>query len=96
MEPLPQRPSTDVDVVVVVVVMVRCLSCDWSRMEVCKEASEAVLPSRKLPLLIGVLAAEKDSVFLGVGAWLRDNVRELRFDCCFLLRGVLVSLLVLV
>lgn len=89
----PQCPSTNVDVVVVVVVeVVRCLRWGWSRMEACREASDAVLCtvlSCTLLLLIGVLTAEKESVFLGVGAWLRDKDRELILDCCFLLRSVL-------
>lgn len=42
-----------------------------------------------LLLLIGVLTAEKERVFLGVAAWLRDRDKELELDCCFLLRSVL-------
>lgn len=47
-----------------------------------------LLPCEML-LLTGVLAAEKESIFLGVAAWLRDKDRELELDCCFLLRSVL-------
>lgn len=42
-----------------------------------------------MPLLAGVLAAEKERVFLGVAAWLRDKDRPPELDCCFLLRSVL-------
>lgn len=84
----PQCPSTDMEVVVVVVVMVRCLSWVWSRMELCREASDTVLLSWKpLLLLIGVLTAEKERFFIGVAGWLRDKDSEL--DGCFLLRSVL-------
>lgn len=85
----PQRPSTEVVVVVVVVVMVRCFRWDWSRMEVSREPSDAVsLLWTTLLLLTGVLTAEKESVFLGVAAWLRDKDRP-ELDCSFLLRSVL-------
>lgn len=89
----PQCPSTNVEVVVVVVVeMVRCLRWGWSRMEVCREASDPVLCtvlSWKSLLLIGVLTAEKESVFLGVAAWLRDKDRDPKLDWSFLLLCVL-------
>lgn len=86
----PQCPSTEVEVVVVVTV--RCLRWDWSMMEVSREASDAVLLSWTtllLLLLTGVLTAEKERVFLGVAAWLRDKDRPAELDCCFLLRRVL-------
>lgn len=88
----PQCPSTEEEVVVVVVVTVRCLRWDWSTMGVSKEASDAVLLSWTMTLLLlftGVLTAEKERVFLGVAAWLRDRDRPLELDCCFLLRSVL-------
>ena len=44
-----------------------------------------------LLLLIGVLAAEKERVFLGVAAWLKERDRELELDCCFLPRSALES-----
>lgn len=75
----------------VVVVTVRCLRWDWSRVEVSKEPSDAVLPSWMmlllLLLLIGVFAAEKERVFLGVAAWLKGKDSEVELDCCFLLRS---------
>lgn len=89
----PQRPSTEVVVVVVVVVMARCFRWDWSRVEVSREPSDAVLLFWTtllllLLLLTGVLTAEKERVFLGVAAWLRDKDRP-ELDCGFLLRSVL-------
>lgn len=60
-------------------------------MEVSKEPSDAVLPSWMmlllLLLLIGVFAAEKERVFLGVAAWLKGKDSEVELDCCFLLRS---------
>lgn len=71
------------------VVMVRCLSWAWVRMEV-SDAVLCELFSSKLLFVIGVLTAEKESVFRGVATWLRDKDRELKLDCCcFLLLSVL-------
>lgn len=82
----PECPSRQLNVVAVVTV--RCLGRDWSRL-VSWAASVAVLLSSKMPLLTGVLTAEKERVFLGVAAWLRDKDRPPELDCCFLLRSVL-------
>lgn len=83
---LPDCPSTLVNVCVVVTV--RCLRRGSSRL-VNRAASVAVLLSWTRPLLTGVLTAEKERVFLGVAAWLRDRDRPPELDCCFLLRSVL-------
>lgn len=69
-------------------VTVRCLRRDCSR-PLSRAASVTVLLSSTMPLLAGVLAAEKERVFLGVAAWLRDKDRPPELDCCFLLRSVL-------
>lgn len=73
---------------VLVVVTVRCLRCDSSAL-VNRAASVSVLLSRTVPLLTGVLTAEKERAFLGVAAWLSDKDRPPELDCCFLLRSVL-------
>lgn len=93
----PQRPSTKV----VVVVTVRCRrwGCSWMD-ESWWAPSHCVLLSCSRPLLLqllllllllwsGVLAAEKQSVFVGVAAWLSDSDRLPEVACCFLLRSVL-------
>lgn len=82
----PECPSVEVNVFLVVTV--RCLRRDWSR-PVSRVVFVSVLLSWTLPLLTGVLTAEKERVFLGVAAWLRDKDRPLELDCCFLLRSVL-------
>lgn len=73
---------------VFVVVTVRCLRCGSSRL-MNRALSVAVLLSWTMPLLTGVLTAEKERVFLGVAAWLRDKDGPPELDCCFLLRSVL-------